>query len=210
MIATYIIIGIVAGLLLASLYFSKLRTLVAILERELQHQKDVAQQKEADSKTHVEELKAQHIEQIESLKEHHRQQLDSLKAGYSEQQQKAESQYKEALVQMHLQHEKQMQQQMQLVREQMSSDSEKILKARAEQLSQTNKEQLAGILTPLQVNIQQMREAVEKSDREQTATMQRLDASIKTSFQLSREVGERADKLAQALTGENTYIAQSG
>ena len=48
-----------------------------------------------------------------------------------------------------------------------------------------------------------MREAVEKSDREQTATMQRLDASIKTSFQLSREVGERADRLTQALMGEN-------
>ena len=99
--------------------------------------------------------------------------------------------------------QKQMEQQMALIREQMNSASEKILKERAEELSAVNKEQLSGILTPLQTHIQQMREAVERSDREHNSTMQRLDATIKTSIEQSRQVGERADKLAQALTGEN-------
>ncbi len=53
----------------------------------------------------------------------------------------------------------------------MNSASEKILKERAEQLSAVNKEQLSGILTPLQTHIQQMREAVERSDREHNSTM---------------------------------------
>ena len=101
------------------------------------------------------------------------------------------------------QQEEQMRQQLTLIREQMNSASEKILKERAEQLSAVNKEQLSGILTPLQTHIQQMREAVERSDREHNSTMQRLDATIKTSIEQSRQVGERADKLAQALTGEN-------
>ena len=99
--------------------------------------------------------------------------------------------------------QKQMEQQLTLIREQMNSASEKILKERAEELSAVNKEQLSGILTPLQTHIQQMREAVERSDREHNSTMQRLDATIKTSIEQSRQVGERADKLAQALTGEN-------
>ena len=99
--------------------------------------------------------------------------------------------------------QKQMEQQMALIREQMNSASEKILKERAEELSAVNKEQLSGSLTPLQTHIQQMREAVERSDREHNSTMQRLDATIKTSIEQSRQVGERADKLAQALTGEN-------
>ena len=99
--------------------------------------------------------------------------------------------------------QKQMEQQMALIREQMNSASEKILKERAEELSAVNKEQLSGILTPHQTHIQQMREAVERSDREHNSTMQRLDATIKTSIEQSRQVGERADKLAQALTGEN-------
>ena len=101
------------------------------------------------------------------------------------------------------QQEEQMRQQLSLIREQMNTASEKILKERAEQLSAVNKEQLSGILTPLQTHIQQMREAVERSDREHNSTMQRLDATIKTSIEQSRQVGERADKLAQALTGEN-------
>ena len=48
-----------------------------------------------------------------------------------------------------------------------------------------------------------MREAVEKSDREHTTSMERLDASIKANLEQAREVGERADRLAQALTAEN-------
>ena len=101
------------------------------------------------------------------------------------------------------QQEEQMRQQLSLIREQMNSASERILKQRADELSAVNKEQLSGILTPLQTHIQQMREAVERSDREHNSTMQRLDATIKTSIEQSRQVGERADKLAQALTGEN-------
>ena len=101
------------------------------------------------------------------------------------------------------QQEEQMRQQLSLIREQMNTASERILKQRADELSAVNKEQLSGILTPLQTHIQQMREAVERSDREHNSTMQRLDATIKTSIEQSRQVGERADKLAQALTGEN-------
>lgn len=115
--------------------------------------------------------------------------IDEQKEQHQQQLVKAEAQYQEALNQIHRQHEKMMEQQSQLIKEQINTASEHILKERAEELSKTNKEQLSGILTPLQTHIQQMREAVEKSDREQTATMQRLDASIKTSFELSREVG---------------------
>lgn len=129
--------------------------------------------------------------------------IDEQKEQHQQQLVKAEAQYQEALNQIHRQHEKMMEQQSQLIKEQINTASEHILKERAEELSKANKEQLSSILTPLQTHIQQMREAVEKSDREQTATMQRLDASIKTSFQLSREVGERADRLTQALMGEN-------
>lgn len=120
-------------------------------------------------------------QRIADLKEQHANQLASLKA----------------------QHAEQLQQQMALIKEQMNTASERILKERSEQLSQNNREQLSSILTPLQANIQQMREAVEKSSHVSNTTMERLDATIKQSIEQSREVGERADKLAQALTGEN-------
>ena len=188
----YILIGIVVTALVAGIFISRLRTKLALSEQEKKHAMEDAEVQRQQGKRYVEELKEQH-----------RQQMEALRLQQTEQLTKAETQYKEALNQMHRQHEEQTRQQMQLIKEQMNTASEKILKERSEQLSTTNKEQLASILNPLQTNIQQMREAVEKSDREQTATMQRLDASIKTSFELSRQVGERADRLALALTGEN-------
>ena len=173
--------GLAVGLVVAYFIVSRWRTRVAVLERE----------KDLELKANAEKLEAGQ-RYVAELKEQHQAQLL-----------KVEEQYKASLADMRRQHEQQMQQQMTLISEQMNSVSEKILKERAEQLSVTNKEQLAGILNPLQTNIQQMREAVEKSDREHNSTMQRLDATIKTSIEQSREVGERADKLAQALTGEN-------
>lgn len=188
----YIVIGLAVGLMVGYVFIERLRTRIALLKQELKHRVEDAEQQRMSGQR-----------QAEEQKEQFRQQLSALRAQQEEQLRKAEQQYKDALERMHLQHEEENRQQMNLIKEQMNTASEKILKERAEQLSLANKEQLTGILNPLQTHIQQMREAVEKSDREQTATMQRLDASIKTSFQLSREVGERADKLAQALTGEN-------
>lgn len=90
-----------------------------------------------------------------------------------------------------------------LIKEQINTVSEQILRRRSDELTMTNREQLATILNPLRDNIREMREAVEKSDREQSTTMERLDASIKANLRQAQEVGERADKLAQALTSEN-------
>jgi len=99
--------------------------------------------------------------------------------------------------------DRQMDQQMRLIKAEMTAASEKILKERAQELSSTNEQQLSQILNPLRENIRQMKDAVEKSDREQTVTMERLDASIKENLRQAQQVGERADKLAQALTSEN-------
>ncbi len=100
-------------------------------------------------------------------------------------------------------HREDMERQMQLIKAEMNAASERILRERAQQLSAANEQQLGTLLNPLRENIRQMREAVEKSDRAQTVTMERLDASIKENLRQAQEVGERADRLAQALTSEN-------
>ena len=185
-------VGILVGLLVAYFFIARLRTRLALMEQGKQHAEERTLEVQQQSEKQLATLREQFLQQTEAEQKKHAQQLE-----------KAEQQYKEALGLMHRQHEEQMAQQMQLIKAEMNTASERILKKRAQQLSTTNKEQLSTILSPLQTHIQQMREAVEKSDREQTATMQRLDASIKTSFELSRKVGERADRLALALTGEN-------
>ena len=127
-------------------------------------------------------------ERVLNMEQHHREQLDSLR-----QQQKEQME----------QQKEQMEQQMNLIKEQMNSASEKILLERSEQLTEKNKESLAAILNPLKDDIVHMKDAVEKSGQQHKETMVRLDATIKHSIEQSKEIGDRADKLAQALTGEN-------
>ena len=66
------------------------------------------------------------------------------------------------------QHKESLEQQSKLINEQIHHASEEILKQRSEELSQTNQQQLSAILTPLHENIKQMKEAVEKNDRDQS------------------------------------------
>ncbi|MDD5992663.1 MAG: DNA recombination protein RmuC [Prevotellaceae bacterium] len=124
---------------------------------------------------------------------------DQLRRQLSEQEKRHTSQIDE----LRQQQKEQLEQQSALIREQINNASEQILKKRAEELQRNNTEQLSTILTPLHERLQQMREAVEKSERGQSLAMERLDAVIKENLRQVHEVGERADKLAEALTSEN-------
>ena len=124
---------------------------------------------------------------------------DQLRRQLSEQEKRHTSQIDE----LRQQQKEQLEQQSVLIREQINNASEQILKKRAEELQRNNTEQLSTILTPLHERLQQMREAVEKSERGQSLAMERLDAVIKENLRQVHEVGERADKLAEALTSEN-------
>lgn len=124
---------------------------------------------------------------------------DQLRRQLSEQ----EKRYTSQIDELRQQQKEQLEQQSALIREQINNASEQILKKRAEELQRNNTEQLSTILTPLHERLQQMREAVEKSERGQSLAMERLDAVIKENLRQVHEVGERADKLAEALTSEN-------
>ena len=165
-------------------------------------EKRIAELKEQFGKQQ-DEMRTQHQQQLEGMRTQHQQQLEGMRTGHQHHVEELKASHQEQLAELRAQQANQLQQQMQLIREQMNTASERILKERAEELSTTNREQLASILNPLQTNIQQMREAVEKTGKDSNTTMERLDATIKQSIEQSREVGERADKLAQALTGEN-------
>lgn len=149
------------------------------------------------------EQRGLHEKQIADLRGQYEKQIAEQREQYEQQIRNEREREERKFAEIKQQHSEQMQQQLQLIREQMNTASEKILRERSEQLSENNREQLASILNPLKDGIGQMKEAVEKSEREHADRMVRLDATIKTSIAQSREVGERADKLAQALTGEN-------
>ncbi|MDO4215897.1 MAG: DNA recombination protein RmuC [Bacteroidales bacterium] len=191
------------GCAVVYLFLSKEKTRSEVFRTERDALLERLKKAELDFQSQLEKEEAEHRELMEKEEEEHRLEMEDLKASWRERLASAERQYTEQHAKMEELFQKQMDQQMALMKEQMNTTSEKILKERSEELTSMNKEQLATILNPLNEHIKQMKEAVEKSDREHNSTMERLDATIKTSIEQSKEVGERADKLAQALTGEN-------
>ncbi|HEY9542186.1 DNA recombination protein RmuC [Prevotella sp.] len=166
-------------------------------------QRDVLQAKVTDMARQAEEQQSRDARQLQEQKVHYEQVIAQLRADFDAQKQELKTGHEHQLDELRTAQREQLEQQLRLIREQMNSASEKILKERADELSENNKLQLSAILNPLHENIKQMREAVEKSDRQQNESMTRLDQSIKENLKQAREVGERADKLANALTSEN-------
>ena len=92
--------------------------------------------------------------------------------------------------------------QLDLLREQMKTTSETVLKARQEELGARNKEQVGKIVDPLQKSLKDMQEALMLSKEQQKEALARLDETIKLNMKQSASLGETADRLTRALTGE--------
>lgn len=137
------------------------------------------------------DFKASYETQIAELKTSHEKQLEQTKEG-------AEKQI-EALKQMN---REQIDSQLKLIKEQMQTTSEEVLKRRQEELGERNKEQVSKIIDPLQQSLKDMQEAFDKSKEQQNEALTRLDETIKINMQKSAQLGETADRLTRALTGE--------
>lgn len=165
------------------------------------YSKRIADLKDVHNKQ-IAELKEAHEKQIAELKEAQTAQLEQLKAAQTAQlEQVKESQQKqiEALREMN---REQVESQMKLIREQMQTTSEEILKRRQDELGERNKEQVSKIIDPLTQSLKSMREAFDKSKEQQNEALTRLDATIKVNMEKSAALGETADRLTRALTGE--------
>ena len=134
----------------------------------------------ASYETQIAELKTSHEKQLEQTKESAEKQIEALKQMNREQ---IDSQIK-------------------LIKEQMQTTSEEVLKRRQEELGERNKEQVSKIIDPLQQSLKDMQEAFDKSKEQQNEALTRLDETIKINMQKSAELGETADRLTRALTGE--------
>ena len=165
------------------------------------YSKRIADLKDVHNKQ-IAELKEAHEKQIAELKEAQTAQLEQLKAAQTAQlEQVKEGQQKqiEALRDMN---REQVESQMKLIREQMQTTSEEILKRRQDELGERNKEQVSKIIDPLTQSLKSMREAFDKSKEQQNEALTRLDATIKVNMEKSAALGETADRLTRALTGE--------
>ncbi len=97
-------------------------------------------------------------------------------------------------------------QQIAAMRAQMASDSEKVLKAREEELSKKAKETFENISGGLSKDLSAMKEAFEASKKAQSqdnaALKERFETAVRSLEEQSRSIGGKADHLAEALRGQ--------
>ena len=156
----------------------------------------------AEGDRQADKLRAAYAQQIAQMKDTHEAQLRQVREtaeSQLRQQKAAADKLGEALREMN---REQMESQLQLIRQQMQTTSEEILKRRQDELGERNKDQMEKILDPLQQTLKDMREAFDKTKEQQTEAMARLDETIKINMQKSAALGETADRLTRALTGE--------
>lgn len=182
-----IIVVIVAAIIIGVVAYSYSKRIADLKDV---HNKQIAELKEAHEKQ-IAELKEAQTAQLEQLKAAQTAQLEQVKEGQQKQ--------IEALREMN---REQVESQMKLIREQMQTTSEEILKRRQDELGECNKEQVSKIIDPLTQSLKSMREAFDKSKEQQNEALTRLDATIKVNMEKSAALGETADRLTRALTGE--------
>ena len=182
-----IIVAIVAAVIIGVVAYSYSKRIADLKDV---HNKQIAELKEAHEKQ-IAELKEAQTAQLEQLKSAQTAQLEQVKEGQQKQ--------IEALREMN---REQVESQMKLIREQMQTTSEEILKRRQDELGERNKEQVSKIIDPLTQSLKSMREAFDKSKEQQNEALTRLDATIKVNMEKSAALGETADRLTRALTGE--------
>ena len=129
-------------------------------------------------------------------------QIEMQKASFTQQLQQEKTVYEGQIKALKEMNEQQIKNQLELIKEQMQTTSEKVLKQRQAELGEENKEQVSKIIDPLQKSLKDMQEALDKTKEQQTEAFTRLDETIKINMQKSAEIGETADRLTRALTGE--------
>lgn len=164
-------------------------------ENQLRRQKEQHDVLLADHKTSYEkqiaELRISYDRQVAELRDNFNTQLAQTKESAEKQIESLKTMNRE-----------QVDSQLKLIKEQMQTTSEEVLKRRQDELGERNKEQVSKIIDPLQQSLKDMQEAFNKSKLQQNEALTRLDETIKINMQKSAALGETADRLTRALTGE--------
>ena len=141
------------------------------------------------------------------MKSGHEKAVADLKEGHSKAVLDMKSSHEAAISELKKSHDEAMGKQMEMLKAQMIAESEKVLKAREEELDKRAKATFENIAGGLDKDIKDMKEAFEQNKKTHTETSQALKVNIEAAVKNLREqtmsIGDKADSLAEALRGKN-------
>ena len=144
---------------------------------------------------------------LSGMKESYERTISELKDGHSAQVRELKSGYEKSIQDLKKSHEETLAQQLETIKAQVTAESEKMLKAREEELEKRARQTFETLTGGLDKNIKDMKEAFEQNRKTHTETSQSLKENIETAVKHLREqtvsIGDKADNLADALRGKN-------
>lgn len=115
--------------------------------------------------------------------------------------------YERILSELKKAHAEALSRQIETVKAQVTAESERMLKAREEELEKRARQTFETLTGGLDRNIRDMKEAFEQNRKTQTETSQSLKENLESAVKHLREqtlsIGDKADSLAEALRGKN-------
>lgn len=133
---------------------------------------------------------------VSGVKDSYERTIAELKAGHDK-----------AIAELKQSHQAALAQQLETVKAQVTAESEKMLKAREEELDKRARQTFEAITGGLDKDIKDMKEAFEQNRKTHTETSQSLKENLETAVKHLREqtlsIGDKADSLADALRGKN-------
>ena len=168
----------------------------------LTSERDVQKANVANAMKMLDEQRAQAEKLRAEAQQRHAEDMARVKDAYDKQLAQVKSASDKQIETLKEMNKKQVEDQMALIREQMRTASETVLKERQEELGKKNMEQVSKIVDPLQQSLKMMREALDDSKEKHQEALHKLDATIQANMKNSADLGETAARLTRALTGE--------
>ena len=214
MIALYIIIGVAVGaialFLLMNPKVGRLTVELARKETELQLMDKQRQEEQQKSEEYFAQQLASQREQTEQQLAAQREQAEKQLASQREQtEQQLAAQREQAEQQIRMARE-QFDQQLRTTKEQLANMGRQMMDMQAQRLKEENRESMGTITQPLKDAISEMRKAISDNTKDHTEQSASLREQLRLMMESNREIGQKAEGLANVLRRDNKVSGTMG
>lgn len=155
----------------------------------------------------IKTVKKDKDESVALVRESYERTMNELKASHEKTVAELKAGHEKTVADLKRTHEENLGRQLETVKAQVTAESEKLLKAREEELEKRAKITFETLAGGLDRNIKDMKEAFEQNRKTHTETSQSLKENLENAVKNLREqtasIGGKADSLADALRGRN-------
>ena len=163
----------------------------------------------AAAEKRMEELKESQQRQIAELKASHEKIQNELKAAHERSQEELKAAHEKAKEDIREAHEKALKQQIEALRTEMTAQTEAVLKQREKELSERAEKTFKDISGDLGKDLKDMKDAFEAGKKAQlessTTLKERFDSAVGRLEAQTKDIGSKADHLAEALRGQKKF-----